>query len=240
MSRKRKWTWSVAGGVLLAALFGLWQLSTSRSFQLFGTIVPRVDIQEKAVALTFDDGPSPQYAPYVLDLLKKKGVTATFFLLGSQIDLHPAAARAIALDGHEIGNHTYNHHNTALVSGETAKREVERTDAAIRRTGYKGEILFRPPYCKKFIALPLYLARHNRITVTWDVEPESYSEVASDPVRIAAHVLANVRPGSIVLLHVMAGSRENTRAALPQIIDGLRARGYRFVTVSELMALAKR
>ena len=82
---------------------------------------------------------------------------------------------------------------------------------------------------------PWYLKRAGRITVTWDVEPETYPDIASDAQRIADHVLARVRPGSIVLLHVMYKSREESRKALPIIINGLRERGYEFLTVSELL-----
>lgn len=238
---KRIPRWVVAGLLItMAALFGLWQLSKSRTFQLFGEIVPRVETREKVVALTFDDGPTSTYTPVVLSVLKQKDVKATFFLIGSAIDENIEQAKAIVADGHELGNHSYTHRDMTLASEETARDEVERTDAAIKRTGYTGEIYFREAGCKKLIGLPLYLAKHQRTTVTWDVEPESYSDIAADPSRIAAYVLEKARPGSIILLHVMYRSRETTRQALPTIIDGLRERGFRFVTVAELIAIGKK
>ena len=117
--------------VVFLALYGTWHLSRSRDFQLFGEIVPRVDTSEKVVALTFDDGPTPEYTDSVLDVLREKGVKATFFLMGVDAEKHPEQVRAIIADGHEIGNHTYNHSDMTLASVDKAKDEVERTDAAV-------------------------------------------------------------------------------------------------------------
>jgi peptidoglycan/xylan/chitin deacetylase (PgdA/CDA1 family) len=223
--------------VVLLALYGTWQLSRSRDFQLFGEIVPRVDTSEKVVALTFDDGPTPEYTDGVLDVLRERGIKATFFLMGVDAEKNPDQVRALIADGHELGNHTFTHPDMTLASFDKAKDEVERTDAAIRSAGYSGEIHFRPPFGKKLIGLPLYLSDHDRTTITWDVEPESYSDIAADPKLITAHVLEKTRPGSIIILHVMYKARETTRQALPDVIDGLHARGFRFVTVSELLAV---
>ncbi|MBB5917251.1 peptidoglycan/xylan/chitin deacetylase (PgdA/CDA1 family) [Nocardia transvalensis] len=113
----------------------------------------------------------------------------------------------------------------------TVRDEVERTDAEIRATGYRGPITFRPPYGKKLFALPKYLSDHDRTTVMWDVEPDSSGD--ADTERIVRDTLDAVRPGSIVLLHAM--HRPASRAAIPGIANGLRERGYRFVTVSRLI-----
>lgn len=235
--------WLTIIGVILlfvfAALAGLWNLSRSRDFQIAGRIVPRIETTEKIVALTFDDGPTPEYTQGVLRLLKEKGVTATFFLMGADVDRRPDLARAIAADGHELGNHTYTHSDMTLAGPDQSAAEVERTDAAIRKAGYTGEIHFRPPFGKKLLFLPLYLADHKRITVTWDVEPESFEDIAADAERITAHVLEKTRPGSIIILHVMYKSRDTSRQALPAVIDGLHERGYRFVTVSELLTAGR-
>lgn len=139
---------------------------------------------------------------------------------------------AIVGAGHEIGNHSYSHRRMVLVSGDTAREEIERTDSEIRRAGYPGPISFRPPYGKKLWTLPHYLADHDRTTVTWDVEPDSAGGASREA--IVADTLAETRPGSIILLHVMHGAESIT--AVPEIVDTLRAQGYRFVTVSELLA----
>ena len=225
--------------VVFLALYGTWLVSRSRDFQLFGEIVSRVDTSEKVVALTFDDGPTPEYTDGVLDVLQERGVKATFFLMGVDAEKNPDQVRALIANGHELGNHTYTHPDMTLASVDKAKDEVERTDAAIRSAGYSGEIHFRPPFGKKLIGLPLYLSDHDRTTITWDVEPESYSDIAADPKLITAHVLEKTRPGSIIILHVMYKARETTRRALPDVIDGLQARGFRFVTVSELLAMRR-
>lgn len=240
-TRVYRWVFAAAAVLaVLAALYGVWQLSRSRDFQLFGKIVPRIETAERVVALTFDDGPTAQYAPGVLAPLKRKKVKATFFLIGSDMEKNPDLASAIVADGHEVGNHTWSHPDMTLADTDRAREEIEPTDAAIRKAGFTGEILFRPPFGKKLIGLPLYLSEHGRTTVTWDVEPESFKDVAADPARITQHVLDKARPGSIIILHVMYRARETSRQALPDIIDGLRERGFSFVTVGELIAMDRK
>lgn len=225
--------------VVLGLLIGLWSISRSRDYQLFGKLVNRVETDEKVVALTFDDGPTSKFTHQILAVLHDKDVVATFFLIGNEAKANIAEVRAIAAAGHEIGNHTYTHPDMTLADESKAAEEVEKTDAAIRAAGYQGDILFRPPFGKKLFGLPLYLAKHDRTTITWDVEPESYDDIATDPQKITAHVLEKAGPGSIIILHVMYDSREASREALPHIIDGLKQRGFRFVTVSDLMKLRK-
>jgi peptidoglycan/xylan/chitin deacetylase (PgdA/CDA1 family) len=117
------------------------------------------------------------------------------------------------------------------------QQQIEETDRLIRAAGYVGEIQFRSPYGKKLVVLPYYLWRTGRQNIFWDVAPEAYLEVATDPDKMVEHVLTEVRPGSIILMHVMGRKRAASRQALPGIIQGLRERGYRFVTVSELLAM---
>ncbi len=231
-------TWAVGTSVglvvLLVATFGAYTLSKSRTFQLTGEIVSRVDTSQKAVALTFDDGPT-EWTPEILRMLAEAAVPATFYLNGAELDRHPDHGAAIARAGHEIGNHTYTHRRMVLVSAGAVAEEVERTDAAITRTGYRGPVTFRPPYGKKLWTLPRYLSEHQRVTVTWDLEPDSAGAPTTD--QIVADTTENVRPGSIILLHVMADSRSASRAAVPQIVEQLQSAGYRFVTVSQLLGL---
>lgn len=225
---------SIALAVLLATALAGYTLSTSRTFQLAGEIVNRVDTTDMVVALTFDDGPT-EWTPAVLDALAAADIPATFYLNGTDLDRHPDHGAAIARAGHEIGNHTYTHRRMVFVSGETVADEIERTDQAITRTGYRGPVTFRPPYGKKLWALPHYLAEHGRTTVTWDLEPDSAGNPTTN--QIVQDTVDNVRPGSIILLHVMLESRAASRVAVPQIIDRLQSEGYRFVTVSELLSL---
>jgi peptidoglycan/xylan/chitin deacetylase (PgdA/CDA1 family) len=234
--RARKWTIVVAS-VLVVVLTGavvLFEVSKSRTFQFFGTLVDRVDTTEKIVALTFDDGPDPAGTHAILDTLKSRQVPATFFLIGRDMAAHPDLARDIAAAGHELGNHSFSHDRMIGVTPSWVADEVEATDALIRAAGYHGEILFRPPNGKKLFALPHYLAEHHRTTITWDVAPDS--DGTPDAATVESAVLGQVRPGSIVLLHAMYGSRGQTRQAIGPVLDGLKQRGYRFVTVSQLLA----
>lgn len=222
--------------VLLATLYGIWQLSSARSFQLFGELIHRVDTNEKVIALTFDDGPSKRYTDQVLAILAAEQVTATFFVTGKETKQNLSQARQLLAAGHQLGNHSYSHPRMLLMSPAAVASEIEQTDAAIRSAGYQGDILFRPPYGKKLLVLPWYLTEHNRLTIMWDLEPETDPKLASDAQAMAAYVINNAKPGSIVLLHVMYQSRQASREALPVIIEGLKQKGYRFVTVSELLA----
>ncbi|WP_309117012.1 polysaccharide deacetylase family protein [Saccharothrix sp.] len=230
----------VAAVVVLLPLsgVGVMALASSRGYQLYGGLTDRVRTSEKVVALTFDDGPHPAGTRHLLDSLARKDIRATFYLTGRELSEHPELGRAIATAGHEIGNHSYHHERMVFVTPRFVAEEVERTDERIRDTGYRGEITFRPPNGKKLFALPQYLHEHHRKTVMWDVEPDSSAEAAKRGTdEIVRATLAEVRPGSIVLLHGMYPGRDRTRAAVEPIVDGLRERGYRFVTVSELLTL---
>jgi peptidoglycan/xylan/chitin deacetylase (PgdA/CDA1 family) len=221
--------------MLTVAVAG-YQVTNARSFQLAGRLTDRVDTTEKLVALTLDDGPTSATAE-VLQILRDAGAPATFYLNGKDLADHPAEGAAIASAGHEIGNHTYSHRRMVLVSPATVAEEVERTDEEIRRTGYRGPITFRPPYGKKLWTLPSYLSDHDRTTVMWDVEPDSADGPSVD--QIVSATVESVRPGSIILLHVMFDGRAASRAAIPEIVSRLRTDGYRFVTVSELLGTAR-
>jgi peptidoglycan/xylan/chitin deacetylase (PgdA/CDA1 family) len=222
-------------GIVLVTMYA-WKLSNSCTVQLFGGIVPRVDTSEPLAALTFDDGPSPRFTEPVLTILREQDVKATFFVTGERLARNPAAAQRIVEEGHELGNHSYSHQRMMLKPYSFVQQEIEETDQLIRAAGYEGDIHFRSPFGKKLIVLPYYLWKTGRLNIFWDIAPEGHPEIAADPDGIVEHVLANTRPGSIILLHVMARSRPASRQALPGIIRGLREQGYRFVTVSELLA----
>lgn len=210
-------------------------LANSRAFQLFGEVVPRVDTSERVVALTFDDGPTPRATEEVLSILRERGVKATFFVVGEALKQHAEWGRRIAQEGHELGNHTYSHKRMVFKTPSFIREEVESTDLLIRSTGYRGPVHFRPPYGKKLVLLPYYLSRTGRKNIMWDVAPDSDPDVARDADKLVASVLSEVRPGSIILLHVMYESGAPSLRAVPGIIDGLKRQGYQFKTVSELI-----
>ncbi len=220
--------------VAVALGFGTYRLIPSRTTQLAGELVQRVDTDERTVALTFDDGPTDADADAVLEALALRGVVATFYLNGKDIEENPEAMQAIIAGGHEIGNHTWSHRSMAFVSFDTVADEVESTDAAIRAAGYEGPITFRPPYGNKLLILPLYLAQHDRITVTWDASAEDFSDAQQSSSEIVDGTVGMTSPGSIILLHPWFG-RTSSQQAIGEVIDRLQADGYRFVTVSDLI-----
>lgn len=225
--------------LVLVLLLAVWKLSSSVQFQLFGELVHKVDTEQKLVALTFDDGPTPHYTTDILQLLDLYQVKATFFVTGSETQRYMTQAKQIVAAGHQLGNHSWSHQRMLFMSLDEINREIEGTDQQIRAAGYQGEILFRPPYGKKLLLLPWYLAENNRVSIMWDIAPETFDEDSEDPQTMAAQVLEQVQPGSIVLLHLMYKNRDASRAALPLIIKGLKQKGYTMVRLSDLLAAEK-
>ncbi len=219
----------------VGALAGVRRLARARTFQLAGTLVARVPTTERRVALTFDDGPTAAPLDTLLAVLGARGVRATFFVTGRELAAAPDAGRRLVTAGHELGNHTWSHRRMVLVSGETVRAELAPTDSLIRLAGHAGPIHVRPPYGYKLVALPRHLARAGRTTVMWDVEPDSYADVAATPEGIVRHVLDRVRPGSIVLLHPWYPSRRTSLAAVGPLVDSLRARGWTVGPVGDLL-----
>ncbi len=218
---------------VLAVLLGLWKLSNARSFQLMGEPHHRVETDEKVVALTFDDGPRPVITEAILDILARHQVKASFFMMGRSIERNRALAARVLAEGHELGNHSYSHPRLVLKSTAFIEEELAKTDALLRELGVKGEILFRAPHCKKLVGLPWVLSRQGRKHITFDVVP--YDDATQDEDLIVSRVLEATRPGSIILLHDGGREKPGTVKATERIIEALKSRGYRFVTVSELL-----
>ncbi|MDX6672489.1 MAG: peptidoglycan-N-acetylglucosamine deacetylase [Solirubrobacteraceae bacterium] len=190
----------------------------------------------RAVALTFDDGPGT-YTGRVLDVLKRTGAKGTFFVLGQQVTSGELLRRALR-EGHAIGNHSYNHAN--LSGGGMG--QMTSTNAAIRRTTGYTPCIFRAPYGAVSGLLIGQARSLGMLTIQWDVDPRDWSRPGSGAIMAgrpasAARVLADVHPGSIVVMHDGGGPRDQTVAALPGIIASLQRRGYRLVTVPELLGL---
>lgn len=234
---KKKLAYTGAGILLVfLLLLGTYKLMNSRTFQLFGDLTYKVDTNQKLVALTFDDGPSKNI-PELLPLLKKYNVKATFFLIGSDIQKHPGVAKELADAGHQLGNHTYSHERMIFKSPAFIRDEIEKTDRLIREAGYKGEIDVRPPNGKKLVGLPYYLSKHDRDTITWSLEPDSYYTSATDKVE---YVRKNIEPGSIILLHPWYSESAEELKAVEGILQSLTEKGYKFVTVNELQESANK
>lgn len=144
---------------------------------------------------------------------------------------HPEEAKKLVVAGHQIGNHTYSHNRMVLKFPSFIKEEIEKTDELIRKSGYKSEIDFRPPYGKKLVGLPYYLNKHNRETIMWSIEPDKYYTSAEEKVN---YVVENIKPGSIILLHPMYDQTGGEIQVIEDILRELTNDGYKFVTVDEL------
>ncbi|MCC3646473.1 polysaccharide deacetylase family protein [Cytobacillus oceanisediminis] len=220
--------------LLLGIAFLLFEVSKSRNFQFFGGLVNKAETEDKVAAMTFDDGPGVN-TDEILTILREEDVKATFYLTGKEIEHHMEDAKKIVGAGHEIGNHSYSHSRMVLKTPTFIKEEIEKTDDLIRQTGYEGEIHFRPPYGKKLFLLPYYLSKQERKTVLWNIEPESFPYIEGDADKITEYVAENIEPGSIILLHVMYESREESLKSVKKIIASLKEQGYQMTTVSDLL-----
>lgn len=181
------------------------------------------------MALTFDDGPVPETRE-LLAVLRAKNVKVTFFVLGSQAAAHPDVIRQIVADGHVVGNHSWDHPLLTRLSKAKVRSQLVRTNDAVVAAGAPKPIVFRPPYGGTNRAI-LRLARAQGMAqVLWDVDPMDWRDRKS--ALVASRVVAATRNGSIVLSHDI---HPTTRAAYARIIDRLRARGFQFVTVPELL-----
>lgn len=226
---------STAIVLVLVCIVMTWNISRSRSYQVFGELINRVETGEKIVALTFDDGPwNNRVTDEVITILENLDVKATFFLNGLGIKDHPSATKRLVLSGHDLGNHSYSHKRLIFKGYEEIKEEIESTSSLIRSSGFQGEIFFRAPYGKKLLVLPYYLKQQGITSVSWDVEPETYKNVRRSTDAMVEHVVSNTAPGSIILLHVLGSGNSVSRESLPIIINKLRGMGYRFVQLPEL------
>ena len=182
----------------------------------------------RAVALTFDDGPSATYTPQILRLLHRDHVPATFFVIGQLAERYPNLVRAEIRSGMSVGNHSWDHPSSPpfdQLEPLRVRSEISATDAELDRLGDHVH-LFRPPGGSFDPALVAFAHAEGLRVVLWDVDPRDWAPGASAR-QIARAVLAGIKPGAIVELHDGGGDRSATVAALPKIIRGLRGRGLR-------------
>ncbi len=192
---------------------------------------------DRRVALTFDDGPDGEWTQRVLEILGAYGVRATFFLVGQRAAREPATVRAIAGAGHEIGSHGWSHTSLWLCGPRRTEAEIARTKHLLGYLAGAPPALFRPPWGMVNAAMFAALRRHGQRCVFWSIQPEGLRPARAEAQ--VAHVLRRAHPGAIVDLHDAegtAGAPARLTAALPAMIDGLRAAGYGLATVGELLA----
>jgi peptidoglycan/xylan/chitin deacetylase (PgdA/CDA1 family) len=182
--------------------------------------------------LTFDDGPGP-FTPRILAVLERMHAKATFFEIGRQVRAHPRITARLARAGMAIGDHTQDHPPLAVLSPAEQTAEIDQAASAIKAAGAPAPLLFRPPY-GSFDATTLDLLRaRDSLMVLWTVDTSDYAQPGVKQIVYTA--LSGARPGAIVLFHDGGGNRSQTLAALPRIIERLHQRGYRLVTVPELL-----
>ncbi len=198
------------------------------------TQVRRGPSTAKRVALTFDDGPAALTSS-VLRVLAQERVPATFFVVGRNVAGREALLRRALAAGHMLANHSFTHVSLAKADAAATQELKDTQDAIARATGFTP-CLFRPPFGASSRALVTKAGDQRLTSVLWSVNSKDFTEPGTAAIR--QRVLADVRPGSIVLLHDGGGDRRQTLAALPSIVRTLKARGYRFVTVPSLLGLS--
>lgn len=201
-----------------------------------GRRVSRVEVPGNYVALTFDDGPSATLTPKVLDILKRHNAHGTFFMLGENVNRNSSIVARAAAEGNEVGVHTWSHIKMTGSSAEKIDSEISRTRNAIQAATGSAPVVMRPPYgaVNADIVNSMY-DTYGMSTILWDVDTRDWQHPGVDVV--VNRAVGGARSGSIILVHDIHAS---TLAALEGIVTGLQARGFKLVTVSQLMALAKR
>ncbi len=184
---------------------------------------------DACVALTFDDGPDGEITPKVLDILEQKSVKATFFIIGNKITGHEALLRRELNDGHEIGNHTWDHKDLTHLTNLQIDAEINQTNQAVVAAGLPAPQLFRPPYgdinWREYNDIPLAV-------IMWNVDPKDWHN--EEPNADVSQIMNAVQAGSIVILH---DTHAATATALPKLLENLRQRNFKLVTVSKLLEL---
>jgi peptidoglycan/xylan/chitin deacetylase (PgdA/CDA1 family) len=213
------------------------------SFATFplGSVI-RVETEEPAIALTFDDGPHPVETPAVLELLERFAARATFFLVGERAAKQQELVRRMGAAGHAVGNHSWDHSSFRHLPSPARREQLRRTDEALGSAGDSG--LFRPPYGEQGLAARLDAMRRDYKVVLWDVVAEDWRDDAAEA--LLARVLRRLRRGSIVVFHDTLyrttderfRDRAPMRAALEKLLWQLSP-DYRFVTVPQLLRLGR-
>ncbi|MEH1829237.1 MAG: polysaccharide deacetylase family protein [Nostoc sp.] len=203
-----------------------------------GTIVyqGKLKANEKVIALTFDDGPGPKNTAQILEILKKNDIKATFFMIGEMVKYFPQVAKQVAADGHVIGNHTW-HHWYRRMDVATAASEIDRTAEIIYKTTGEKTTLFRPPGGFLNNGLVEYAKNEKYAVMMWSEESGDAERRSPQVPMLIKNVLKYAKPGAIVLMHDGGGNRSKSVKALPEMIAGLKAQGYRFVTVPQLLEM---
>jgi peptidoglycan-N-acetylglucosamine deacetylase len=189
--------------------------------------------ERRAVALSFDDGPSRHATSQVLDLLDAHGAKATFFILGQQVEENIGLLERMVASGHELGNHTYSHHHTLYMTKPELRDEIRRTNEALARVCHSEVRLVRPPFGKDRRRTATLARELGMRVALWSIDSGDASGYST--AEIVETVLRAARPGSVVLLHDGGKPRKTTLDACAQILPALGKEGFELVTISELV-----
>ena len=188
---------------------------------------------ENKIALTFDDGPHPRYTIEILNILEEYNVPATFFFVGENVSYYPDAARKVVEKGHEVGNHTFSHPCVKKQGEEAFRQELVKSEEVIQKVTGKRPILFRPPQGSWNTQVYEIAREKGYSVILWDIDTLDWAHTPSN--KISEYVVSNAKSGNIILMHDYHSGGCTTTDALRSFIPKLLERGFRFVTVSELI-----
>ena len=193
----------------------------------------QVRVDQPYIAMTFDDGPSSENTPRLLEMLKQRNIKATFFLIGENAAANPDLVRRILAEGHEIGNHSWTHPQLSKLSDDRVTTEITKTQDAIKNASGYTPALLRPPYGAITARQREWIENQFGLNIIlWSVDPLDWKRPGASV--ITQRILSQVRPGAIILSHDI---HKQTIDAMPATLDGLISKGYKFVTVTQLIAM---
>jgi len=185
------------------------------------------------IAMTFDDGPSPETTPRLLDILKQRNIKVTFFMIGQNAERNPDLVRRILAEGHEIGNHSWTHPQLSKLSDDRVTQEITKTQEAIKSASGFTPTTLRPPYGAITARQRAWIENQFGLNIIlWSVDPFDWKRPG--PSVITQRILSGARPGAIILSHDI---HKQTVDAMPATLDALLAKGFKFLTISQLLAM---
>ena len=190
----------------------------------------RIRTKEKIVFLSFDDGPSDQFTPVILDTLKRNNVKALFFCIGQHAEVYPDLVRQIVNDGHRIGNHTFSHNwRNAFSTSGVISAEINKTNNILLEITGSKPVLFRPPFSITNPSIAKAIKASGLHSVGWDIR--SFDTISKDPQKLIRRISNKLRPGSIILLH---DNREISSRILNELIETIQNKGYKIVPLADV------
>jgi peptidoglycan-N-acetylglucosamine deacetylase len=192
-----------------------------------------VHVNGPYIAMTFDDGPSPETTPRLLDILKQRNIKATFFMIGQNAERNPEIVKRILAEGHEIGNHSWTHPQLSKLSDQRVTEEITKTQDAIKNACGYTPVILRPPYGAITSRQKEWIEKQFGLSIImWSVDPFDWKRPGASVIE--QRILAGARPGAIILSHDI---HKQTVDAMPATLDALAQKGFKFVTVSQLIAM---